>query len=404
MSRIRSIAVVGGGPAGARMAELLSAAGQRVVVFEEKLGWEKPCGGGLTHKTLLRYPFLQEAEVDRHWAESCELISPSGRRMRLPLGHTTAIFSRQVLNSLLLSRATQAGANVVGERVTSIARTNRGGWEVHSRSQALSAEFLILATGARNPFRRQFHQELGPDDLMTAVGYYIPGTSPAMTVRFFPSFEGYAWLFPRSDHYSAGICGRLRDQTTTEMRKMLESFLDEEHLDWKHGKFYAHIIPTLCASAWEKLSFCGEEWAAVGDAAGLVDPLTGEGLYYSLRSADLLGEAVLADSLERYPARVQAELMPELLAASRYCERFYWGSFLGGPVIERMLQLASRSGTLREILRDLFLGSQGYLNLHNRVYSSLPRVLLECAASLFFPVKGVRAGGFALPGPSHGKG
>jgi flavin-dependent dehydrogenase len=378
---------------------LLAAAGHSVVVFEEKLGWEKPCGGGLTQKALLRYPFLQEAELDRHWVESCELISPSGRRVRLPLGHTTAIFSRQALNGVLLSRAAQSGAEVVGERVTSIVRTDDGGWEVRSHSRTLSAEFLVLATGARNSFRNQFHQELGPDDLMTAVGYYVPGTSPAMTVRFFPSFEGYAWLFPRSDHYSAGICGRLQGQTTAEMRKMLESFLDEEHLDWRQGTFYAHIIPTLRTSTLERLSFCGEGWAAVGDAAGLVDPLTGEGLYYSLRSADFLGEAVLAGSPERYPARIKAELRPELLAASRYSDRFYWGRFLGGTVIERMLQMANRSRTLGEILRDLFLGSQGYLNLRHRVYSSLPRVLLECAASLLSTDRSAGVGSLRISGP-----
>lgn len=376
-----SIAVVGGGPAGARTAELLAGVGHKVTVFEEKPGWEKPCGGGLTQKALRRYPFLRESEVNRHWVESCEMISPSGRRVNLPLGKTTAIFSRRVLNGLLLDRARQAGAEVVGERATVISR-NGAQWEVRSHSSAVAADFIVLAAGARNPFREQFHQQLGADDLMTAVGYYVPGTSSRMTVRFFPAFEGYAWLFPRSDHYSAGICGRLRGQTTAQMRAVLEDFLDQEGLAWKQGEFYAHIIPTLRTSSFEQMAYGGDGWAAVGDAAGLVDPVTGEGLYYALHSADLLCETLLSAAPDRYPARIQHTLLPELLAAARYSDRFYWGSFIGGAVTERMVQMAQRSPTMRAILRDLFLGSQGYSDLDDRVYSRLPRVLLECMASV----------------------
>jgi hypothetical protein len=57
-SRRHHFIVIGGGPAGAMAAEKLARAGWRVSVFEEKLGWEKPCGGGVTPKALARYPFL----------------------------------------------------------------------------------------------------------------------------------------------------------------------------------------------------------------------------------------------------------------------------------------------------------------------------------------------------------
>jgi flavin-dependent dehydrogenase len=393
----KSIAVIGGGPAGARTAELLAMAGHKVVLFEEKPGWEKPCGGGLTHKALLRYPFLQDTEVDRHWVESCEMISPLGRRVNLELGHTTAIFSRRVLNGMLLDRARRAGAEVIGERATAISR-NGLGWELRSRTSVMRADFVVLATGARNPFHAQFDGALAAGDFMTAVGYYVPGSSSKMTVRFFPSFEGYAWLFPRCDHYSAGICGRLRGQTTAQMRTVLENFLNEEGLAWQQSTFYAHILPAPRTSTFEKMTYCGQGWAAVGDAAGLVDPVTGEGLYYALRSADLLHEAFAATEPERYSAKLRAELLPDLLAASRYAHRFYWGSFLAGAVTERMVQMAQRSSTMRAIIRDLFLGLQGYTDLDDRVYSRLPRVLLEYSVSFLSGKKGM---GDAEPRASH---
>jgi flavin-dependent dehydrogenase len=286
---------------------------------------------------------------------------------------------------------------VIGERATAISR-NGSGWELRSRGSVTQADFVVLATGARNSFRAQFDPALTADDFMTAVGYYVPGKSWKMTVRFFPAFEGYAWLFPRCDHYSAGICGRLRSQTTAQMRTVLENFLNEEGLAWQQSTFYAHIIPTPRTSTFEKMAYCGDGWAAVGDAAGLVDPVTGEGLYYALRSADLLCETFAAAAPESYSARLRAELLPDLVAASRYANRFYWGSFLAGTVTERMVQMAQRSSTMRAIIRDLFLGLQGYTDLDDRVYSRLPRVLLEYCASF---VSGKEGMGDANPHPSH---
>ena len=90
-----SIAVIGGGPAGAMAAAQLAAAGRKVVLIDEKLAWEKPCGGGLTHKALERYPFLAEAEVERNWVRGCE---HGGAR------------SQQLLLSWLRARATPSAS------------------------------------------------------------------------------------------------------------------------------------------------------------------------------------------------------------------------------------------------------------------------------------------------------
>jgi geranylgeranyl reductase len=85
MTTKNPIAIVGGGPAGALAAALLGSGGRDVLLFEEKLAWEKPCGGGLTHKALQQYPFLADAgesyrvgrnRVEHNSVTQCELISP----------------------------------------------------------------------------------------------------------------------------------------------------------------------------------------------------------------------------------------------------------------------------------------------------------------------------------------
>jgi flavin-dependent dehydrogenase len=133
------IAIVGGGPAGALAAELLATCGREVLLFDEKLAWEKPCGGGLTHKALTRYPFLGEARADSKLIQRCELASPDGRRVRFELRHPLAIYSRFALNGLLLARAERSGADIRKERVTRISG-GPGSWSLRTPARNYNAD------------------------------------------------------------------------------------------------------------------------------------------------------------------------------------------------------------------------------------------------------------------------
>ena len=376
MPSIKRIAIVGGGPAGALLAERLALAGREVLLFDEKLAWEKPCGGGLTDKALRRWPFLRDAQVERNWIRSCELIAPSGDKVSFALDRPIAIFSRRTLNGLLLERAAAAGAALYRHRITGIAEEENG-WRLDCPGGDWRAEFIVLATGARNSLGRSV-EPLGPEDLMIAVGYYIPGSHDKVQIQFFEHLDGYLWVFPRADHFSAGICGRMEGGASSrELRALLERSLAELGLDLKGGTFYAHIIPSLAAGLFRTRRFAGTHWATIGDAAGFVDPITGEGLYYALASAELLGQALLSDQQESYPVLVRRDFLGDLEHAARIAHRFYRGSWMGGRVIERMVQLTARSPRFRQLMRDLFAGQQDYRTLKQRLYRSLPRVAAE---------------------------
>src|SRR6185437_7032014 len=112
-------------------------------------------------------------------------------------------------------------------------------------------------------------------------------------------------------------------------------------------------------------------WATVGDAAHLVDPITGEGLYYALRSGELLAQAWSSHG-PSYTELLQRELIPELEAAAAIAQRFYRGRFLGDSILERMALFAARSRRFRQLLCDLFAGSQGYLDLRPASTASSP--------------------------------
>jgi flavin-dependent dehydrogenase len=376
---IQRIAVVGGGPAGALAAAELARAGREVLLFDEKLAWEKPCGGGLTDKALSRWPFLREMRVERNWVSECELIAASGRKTAFRLDRQIAIFSRLALNQLLLDRARESGAQLRRDRVLQIQPVS-GGWQIRTTTSEHRAEFLVIATGARNSFRSQFAPPLGPENFMVAAGYYIPGNHHTAQIKFLSGLHGYIWVFPRADHFSAGICGRIKGKSSAELRGLLEDSLPEFGLTSHGAAFYAHIIPSLTIEALRG-PFAGNGWAMVGDAAGFVDAITGEGLYYALRSAELLAQALLADAPERYAASVKSDFLPELEHAARIADRFYAGRWMAGSVIERMVQLTQRSPNFRDLMRDLFAGVQEYSTLRHRLYKSLPKIAAEALVS-----------------------
>jgi flavin-dependent dehydrogenase len=386
------IAIVGGGPAGALAGALLAADGRDVLLFDEKLAWEKPCcGGGLTHKALQRYPFLADAggesnPVESNPVEQCELISPSGHRVRFHLRYPVAIFSRLALNRLLLERARRSGVELHQERVTRIARTGIAGtsedWQLVTPQHEYRASYVMLAAGVRNPFRSQFFSPISPRDLMVTAGYFIPGRSSLMQIQFLKGITGYLWVFPRVDHVSAGITGKMGETSTLELRRTLEHWLEGAWLK-EHGlrldgaRFYSHILPSLRPQTFETLEVCGKDWAMIGDSAGLVDPITGDGLYYALRSAELCAGALLAGRPEDYRELLQEEVLSELKLAARVSERFYRGQVFGDSVLEQTVSLTARSASFRDLMSDLFAGIQGYQNLRDRLYRILPSVMAE---------------------------
>ncbi len=380
MRALRRIAVIGGGPAGSFAAAALARNGHEVVVFDEKLAWEKPCGGGLTDKALVRWPFLRDADVERNWISNCELIAPSGRKVSFKLDRQIAIFSRLALNGFLLDRASAAGTELRRERVLRIDKA-AGKWSVQTAASTYSPDFVVLAAGARTSLRDKFSSALGPENFVVALGYYIPGTHQTVQIKFIKDLHGYMWIFPRGDHFSAGICGRMQQKNTAYLRRLLEESLPEFGLTWDRAPFYAHVIPALTAKTLKTHSFAGDGWAMVGDAAGFVDSITGEGLYYAMRSAELLTESILDNAPNQYPALVREDFLPELEHAAGIADRFYAGEWMGGSVIERMILLTQRSSRFRALMRDLFAGTQGYSDLRERLYRSLPRVTAETLVS-----------------------
>jgi flavin-dependent dehydrogenase len=176
-----------------------------------------------------------------------------------------------------------------------------------------------------------------------------------------------------------GICAPLGEVPTRALRERLEREVATTMpaLWGPEAARYAHTIPSPSVDPRDILEAAGDGFALVGDAAALADPITGEGIFYALRSAALLAQTLLAEgSPARYPERLLADFGRDLLKAAALKRRFYAPGFAG-----RMVRCAARSNAIRDVLGDLVLGQQGYVGLKRRLLRALPRFLVEAAWS-----------------------
>jgi flavin-dependent dehydrogenase len=380
---LHDIAIVGGGPSGAMCGERLARAGFQVTIFDEHLAWEKPCGGGLTHKAILAYPFLLDGPYPKKLVHTIELISSRAHRATMKLAQPIVIYSRTVLNGLLLDRAQAAGCTVIRKRVVHV-DTEGARVRLAAGSESMTADFVVLAAGARNSLLPDT-RALDRADLELTLGYFVPAQAEDIQIKFLRHFEGYIWSFPRADHLSVGICGSMARHTSQELRRHLHAYMDAERISREGAQFYSHVLPSPRPETLRVRRVVGPNWALVGDAAAWVDPITGEGLFYALRSGDLLAQALIEGAPATYPERVRAAFSTELEFATRISRKLYRGRFLGGAVTTRMIQFIRHSSTFRTLMGDVFSGGQDYTSLKHRLWSQVGVTMSEVLRSLLRP-------------------
>ncbi|HUO36246.1 MAG TPA: NAD(P)/FAD-dependent oxidoreductase [Candidatus Acidoferrum sp.] len=380
---MKEIAIVGGGPAGSLCGERLASGGYRVTIYDERLAWEKPCGGGLTHKAIETYPFLMDSPQPKKVIRKMELISSCERRVQFEMRRPIVIYSRRVLNGLLLDRAAAAGCKVVRARVTSVDTTGAK-VKLALSGEETTADFVVLAAGARNQLLPGTTR-LGAADLEMTLGYFVPTEEDMIKVKFLKQFEGYIWSFPRADHLSVGICAKMGQKSSQELRQTLDRFANEEKIDVGGAKFYSHVLPSPQAQTIRGRRIVGRNWALVGDAAACVDPITGEGLYYALRSGDLFAHALIDGRTYDYPELLRAAFSADLEFAANLARKLFRGNILGGAITTRIVQLLKYSPAARDLIGDVFSGSQDYRGLKQRLWNQLGVTVADFARSFLSP-------------------
>jgi geranylgeranyl reductase family protein len=309
------VAVIGAGPGGSTAAYRLARAGARVLLIDKAVfPRDKPCGGGVTLRAARLLPFsidpVVEDVVDRL---DCRLNYGARfvRRASAPLAYMT---QRIRLDHFLLEQAADAGAVV------------RQGATVDPRE--VDASIVIGADGCNGTSARTLDL-VGKVEYGVALEANLPHEerfAGVMVLEVACVPGGYGWIFPKGDHVNVGVGGWEREGS--RLRAHLRRICDAYGIDLGRATgMRGYRLPLRRAGS----PLARGSTAVIGDAAGLVDPFSGDGMYEAFRSAQLVSDAALdvlagrSDGLEPYEAAVERMITPLARAgwaAKRAFDRF----------------------------------------------------------------------------------
>ena len=378
------VAILGAGPAGAWAAFVLARGGARVTMFDPSHPREKACGGGVTGRALaLVRDAVADGAFPRTVVRTARFTAPArpataaARRARSADEGATVtlddgalvVASRAAFDAALVNAAARAGAQLVRARVTAVT-IDAHGVTLDTGSDRFTADVVVGADGANSLLRRRVATPFRRDQLSIATGFFAHGaTSDEIVIELTGDPPGYIWSFPRPDHLAIGICAQAdAGITAAQLRARTAGWIDRTGLAPRAAlEPYSWPIPSLTASDYESLPLAGARWALVGDAAGLVDPITREGIYFALRSADLVAGALTSGrATSTYAASVGDELVRELARAARLKAGFFRPAFL-----DLMIDAVEHSAPVRRVVADLVAGRQAYATLKWRLIKTL---------------------------------
>jgi len=259
------VAIVGAGPAGSYCAYCLVKDDVYPIIFDHTHPREKPCGGLISPQAQKLFPFLKEIPIEHCERDKICFISAYGKRVCLSSKKSKLLcFSRLKFDQFLVNMAVNKGAKLIKEKVIALQR-KRNLWKVKTTRQSY-------------------------------YGYLVRGLEKEdMTIRFLFHRMGYIWVLPRAGHTSLGI-GCAEISRSHGLKRGLDTFIEQHYPHVEKTSRWAALIPHVK----DVKTFCsplaGPNWILIGDAAGHVNPIIGEGIMYALLDGELAAQAIVENN------------------------------------------------------------------------------------------------------------
>ncbi len=368
------VAIVGAGPAGALLGYHLARAGVRTAIFDKKiLPRYKPCGGGLTARTLAVLPFDVTALIEDYTHRPMLLYNHRlvfQEQLNRPV---IAMVMRSRFDLYLVEKAQQQGTALYDGCGFRTLSGRPGDLKIITDGGAFKARIIVGADGVGGRVGRQLGFSIRRR-VMVALEGECAYPDPEIVSRYSGSAhfdfgiipKGYAWVFPKKNLLSIGLVTRSRQ--ARNLPQDFKAYLAAKGLS--QGAMLqtlrGHLIPFQPSG---RNVLADPRGLLVGDAAGYTDPLTGEGIYYAVRGAQIaathIQKALNAgyNHLPEYTRAIQAAFRPDLLRAE-YMARIIFHC----PPLSKML-LVRKGGTLGRCQLDIVTGRQTYRELFRRILS-----------------------------------
>jgi geranylgeranyl diphosphate/geranylgeranyl-bacteriochlorophyllide a reductase len=294
------IIVVGGGPAGATTAQMTAEAGKRVLLLD-RAGRIKPCGGAIPPRLIRDYKIPGHLIVAR--IDAARIVSPSGRLAHMPVeGSYVGMVDRADFDEYLRNRAAEAGATRATGTYSKSTRDEDGTLRIHyelkdGTEASARTKLAIGADGALSKLGRDHIKNADKTKLVFAYHEIVERPETADTyaadrcdvyynAKYSPDF--YAWVFPHGKTASIGTGSAHKGFALREAVSKLRN--DAGLAGSKTLRKEGAPIPLKPLKRWDN----GRDVLLAGDAAGVVAPASGEGIYYAMLGGELAADTALA--------------------------------------------------------------------------------------------------------------
>jgi geranylgeranyl diphosphate/geranylgeranyl-bacteriochlorophyllide a reductase len=300
MQETYDVIVVGGGPSGSTAAHQAAKAGARVMLLD-RAGRIKPCGGAVPPRLIRDYQIPAHLVVAK--IDSARIISPTGHLADMPVENSyVGMVDREVFDEWLRNRAGEAGADRVTGTYARFTRDDDETARIHytakdGSAHSARAKLVIAADGANSRVARDTVK--GAEKTKFVFAYHEIVKKPAATADYAPArcdvyYRGryspdfYAWVFPHGDTASIGTGSANKGFALREAVKVLRKDAGLEGAETLRRE--GAPIPMKPLKRWDN----GRDVVLAGDAAGVVAPASGEGIYYAMRGGEIAAETALA--------------------------------------------------------------------------------------------------------------
>jgi geranylgeranyl reductase family protein len=382
------VIVAGAGPSGALCACQLAQAGLKVALLEKaSLPRHKPCGGGLTLKTIKAIPFVIDEVLE--FSARGGMVTFAGKPLlktetATPLAY---LVQRMYFDYFLCQKAQSSGAELRTRCAVESVTTRNQHIEVTTSDGELRARYLVGADGVNSSIARSAGLMT---DRQTGAALEADLAVPPSALKEQDSFatfdfgalpHGYGWIFPKREHLSVGVF-QANPGKTGGLKRILETFIASQKVLREHKVLHWRGHPIPLGGSQHALQ--KDRILLVGDAANLADPWLGEGLYGAVTSARLAAECISKalqgeiNAIEQYTQRINDELVRIYRQARQFAAWVYRFPRLGS-------ELLARSTKMQELVFSAIRGDIDYALLNRNLVSSLPTILAQAVITTRTP-------------------
>jgi geranylgeranyl reductase family protein len=372
------VTIVGAGPAGSTTAKFLAEKGFKTLLLDkEKFPREKPCGGGLPIRVLQRFPYVVNDKIIEAYSSSGTIFSPSLQH-QIEICKNTPIIAmvlRKKFDFELVKFAIEAGTIFQEATPASAVRISNDTAQVTlDQGRRIDSEIIVGADGVNSSLARNMGlpasrtekgicilQEFEVDEKI--MDEYFKKSRHCYIHSRFKSASGYGWVFPKKEHLNIGFSIINMDKNQQLKHNLLNWYQDyitllkEKNLIPQHLKETPVKGGALLTHPLEKTY--ADRFLLVGDAAGFINPLTGEGIYYAMASGQIAAE-IITEALEKkqttqeflsqYQTRWQNDFGKDINLILKVVQR---GSM---EYAEKIFKIAGKDPVLTDLMMGVITG------------------------------------------------